>query len=161
MDALFTHHHYGWRKHDLPNSHPDHLVAALLETHEFLPEYAGKYRTEIERTPALSYDGMVQVFWDSDEPKAFFGGHSIRRGDHWFRAFEFNVADADACRFCGGTGMDHYLAPFAHCWACDGTKVQLRKSTHRGFLHKPTEHAAQASHDRYATYLSAASWEVS
>jgi len=119
--ALFTHHHYGWRKHDLPNSHPDHLTTALLDTHGFLRDYEGKYRVEIERTPACSYDGRVSVFWNHKDSKTDHVGAPLRQGDHWFFAFEFNVARNDACRHCGGTGMDHYAGPFFHCWACDGT----------------------------------------
>lgn len=153
--ALFTHHHYGWRKHDLPNSHYDHLVSALLATHGFLNEYEGDFRIDVERTPACSFDGRVNVYWDTDKPKALIGQSSLRRGDFWFRAFEFNVGEDNACGFCGGTGMDHYKGPFFHCWACDGLAKPIRSSTFRGFMNRPTEHAAADTHAQYSNYLAA------
>lgn len=137
--ALYTHHHYGWRKHDLPNSYYDHLVSALIETHGFLADFEGKYGVEVERTPQLAADGVVRVYWASSEECPV---EHIRLGDIWFRAFDFNVAPEGACRFCGGTGMDHYVGPFFHCWACDGAGHQVRESKPLGFIHKPTKHTA-------------------
>lgn len=152
---LFTHHHHGWRQHDIPNSHRDHLITALKRTHDFLNEYEGRYQVEIERTPACSYDGNVTVNWDDDKSHPIAFGPALRRGDHWFRAFEFNVAPDHACRYCGGTGIDHYVGPFFHCWACDGTATQIRFGTFRGFQHKPTELSSPEAHEQYSAYLSA------
>lgn len=158
MSALFTHHHYGWRKHDLPNSDSESLRKALMATHDFLEGYRDMYSIETELTPDRSYDGVVRVRWNSTTacPASTFY-FPIGNGDIWFRAFEFNVADSDACRFCGGTGMDHYVGPFFHCWACDGTARQLRQSTPRGFKHRPTHHAAQSTCDEYAAVCGGAS----
>lgn len=135
-NALYTHHHYGWKRHDETDCSEASLLSALIQTHGFLAEYEGKYRVEIKPTPAFSFDGVVSVYWDADEPKSFAFGAPRHRGDLWFRAFEYNVAPATACRYCGGTGADHYISGF-HCWACDGTAVQVRQSTPRGFKHKP------------------------
>ena len=150
--SLFTHHHYGWRKHDLADATDQSILAALIETHGFLSEYAGEYVVKTERRDDRSYDGVTAVYWDGEKPKSFYGGHFIVKGDYWFKAFEFNVADAGACRYCGGAGRDHYL-PFAHCWACDGTAVQVRTHTPRGFVHKPTPDCPPAMHEKYSEYL--------
>lgn len=158
-DALFAHYHHGWRKHELPGGEDEHLLAALLERYAFLAEYKGRYRVEIKRTPERSYDGKVAVYWDSDEPKTFAFGGPLWKGDHWFTAFEFNVAPADACRYCGGTGIDHYN-PFSHCWACDGTARQMRQSTPRGFMKKPIAACAEATHRKYAEWLAASAIEA-
>lgn len=150
--ALYTHHHYGWRKHELPGSDEADLVAALHATHDFLVKYAGRYRVEIKRTGDTSYDGRVEVYWDSDKPLFFVTRSSLLRGEHWFSGFQFNVADEAACRYCGGTGIDHY-SPLSHCWACDGAAVQVRQSMPRGFMRKPTAFCAKVTHDKYAAYL--------
>jgi hypothetical protein len=146
--ALFTHHHYGWKQHTLPGDDEQSLLSALLETHGFLEEYGGRYRVEICRTPEYSFRGVVGVYWDSNEPKTFVFGAPLSRGDYWFKAFEFNVADRTACRYCGGTGVDHYVGPFFHCWACDGTARQVREGTFRGFKHKPIARDRDAAEGR-------------
>jgi hypothetical protein len=152
--ALFTHNHAGWRRHDLPGADEESLLATLHSTHGFLAEYEGQYRVEIRRTPERSYDGKVLLYWDSDTPKTFVFGVPLRRGDYWCTAFEFNAAPVDACRYCGGTGIDHYSA-LSHCWACDGTAKQIRQSTPRGFMKKPVAACAPATHARYAKWLAA------
>lgn len=158
-NALYTHNHAGWRRHELPGADEESLHAALHATHGFLAEYTGQFRVEIKRTPEYSFDGKVVVYWDSDKPKTFVFGPSLWRGDHWFTAFEFNEAPVGACRYCGGTGVDHY-SPFSHCWACDGTATQIRKSTPRGFMKKPVAACPPSMHARYAEWLSAQAIEA-
>jgi hypothetical protein len=153
VQALYTHHHYGWRRHELPDSNEQSLLTALMRTHDFLAEYEGQYRVDIKATPDCSHDGRVAVYWDSDTPKTLAFGWPLQRGDYWFKAFEFNVARADGCRYCGGTGIDHYVGPFLHCWACDGTATQIRESTGRGFKHKPTAICSAKTHREYAEWL--------
>lgn len=153
---LFTHHHFGWRSHSAGTGPGDDaaILLALVSTHGFLADYEGRYRTEIERMVGVSYDGRVYVYWDDPIPHLMFDAR-LAKGDLWFKAFEFNFADDFACRFCGGTGVDHYVGPFCHCWACDGTKKQVRDSMPRDFKHKPTVHASHRSQEEYAQWKAA------
>ncbi|MBS3648845.1 hypothetical protein KEU06_09525 [Pseudaminobacter sp. 19-2017] len=131
---LCTHHHYGWRSHSAGMEPFDEaaLMSALHSTHTFLKHYEGKYRAEIVKTPQCNFDGQVIVYWDSDEVKQLVGRSFLSKGDHWFKAFNFNFVDDFACRYCGGTGVDHYN-PLVFCWNCDGTKKQVRTTRPRDY----------------------------
>ena len=158
-NALYTHHDYGWKRHNLPDGTEESLLAALIGTHDFLEDYQGRFRVEFRRTPDYAHDGKIVVYWDSDEPKTFAFGSPLWRGDYWFSIDKFNVAPVDACRFCGGTGIDHYSI-FAHCWACDGAAKQVRSGTWRGFKHKPTTDAPAKLHREYEDWLAAQAIEA-
>lgn len=136
---LFAHFHHGWKEFSAGMGPFDEaaIINMLYDSHTFLADYQKKIKIEIVMTPDSSFDGSAIVTWASDTPHQMFGG-SLYKGDYWF-SVPFNFADDFACKYCGGTGMDHYKSPFFHCWACDGTKKQIRSAMRRGQEQVPTK----------------------
>lgn len=118
--SLYVLYHYGWERHEQPDSSEQSLLAVLLESHTFLPEFDGQYRVDIYRDD-VSDSGRVCVSWTGKRPKLSALGPPLYPGDFWFSAFRFQVGDTHGCESCGTTGVSRYSIAGKPCWACRGT----------------------------------------
>jgi hypothetical protein len=123
---LHMHNHAGWSTQTIEaKTLTEALTKGLNETAEFLSkEYAEKYKVEHD-DPADKYP-RYRILWNDDEPKTFYQGTPLNKGDVWW-SDRFQVGKADDCTSCGGTGINHYNS-FMQCWKC-GDREKEGKGT--------------------------------